>query len=299
MLGLRLPGRARTSTARRGRGRPGVDRLPARATSTTTARYDFSFSGLKTAVARWVEARERAGEPVPVADVAASFQEAVVDVLTKKAIAACQGQRRRDLLIGGGVAANSRLRALAEARCAAGGHRLRVPRPEAVHRQRRDGRRARRGARRRRAWRRRRWTCRPTRPCRSPRCSSERVVVRRVPVGGSRERAAGRRAGRGPVEEVFQGRASRRADRAARLLGQQVEDASAGPSRGCARNRRRPGRTRPGNGRPPTGRSAVRGRPHVGDVDRDRAVRGARTSRRCRSAGRTPTACCRAGSRGG
>ncbi len=46
--------------------------------------YDFSFSGLKTAVARWVEARERAGEPVPVADVAASFQEAVCDVLVRK-----------------------------------------------------------------------------------------------------------------------------------------------------------------------------------------------------------------------
>ena len=45
--------------------------------------YSFSFSGLKTAVARWVEARERAGEPVPVADVAASFQEAVADVLTR------------------------------------------------------------------------------------------------------------------------------------------------------------------------------------------------------------------------
>jgi N6-L-threonylcarbamoyladenine synthase len=45
-------------------------------------RFDFSFSGLKTAVARWVEGRERDGEPVPVADVAASFQEAVADVLT-------------------------------------------------------------------------------------------------------------------------------------------------------------------------------------------------------------------------
>ncbi|HZF89641.1 tRNA (adenosine(37)-N6)-threonylcarbamoyltransferase complex transferase subunit TsaD, partial [Streptomyces sp.] len=53
-------------------------------------RYDFSFSGLKTAVARWVETRERAGEAVPVADVAASFQEAVVDVLTRKAVLACR-----------------------------------------------------------------------------------------------------------------------------------------------------------------------------------------------------------------
>jgi tRNA N6-adenosine threonylcarbamoyltransferase len=91
--------------------------------------YDFSFSGLKTAVARWVEARERAGEPVPVADVAASFQEAVVDVLTKKALAVCRDHGIADLLIGGGVAANSRLRALAEERCAVAGVRLRVPSP--------------------------------------------------------------------------------------------------------------------------------------------------------------------------
>jgi N6-L-threonylcarbamoyladenine synthase len=90
---------------------------------------DFSFSGLKTAVARWVEARERAGEPVPVPDVAASFQEAVVDVLTAKAIAACREHGVDDLLIGGGVAANSRLRALAQERCDAAGVRLRVPRP--------------------------------------------------------------------------------------------------------------------------------------------------------------------------
>ena len=77
-------------------------------------RFDFSFSGLKTAVARWVEAREAAGEPVPVADVAASFQEAVCDVLTRKAIDA---------------AANSRLRQMAEERAAARGIRVRVPRP--------------------------------------------------------------------------------------------------------------------------------------------------------------------------
>ncbi|TYB49919.1 tRNA (adenosine(37)-N6)-threonylcarbamoyltransferase complex transferase subunit TsaD [Actinomadura chibensis] len=92
--------------------------------------YDFSFSGLKTAVARWVEARERAGEPVPVADVAASFQEAVVDVLTRKALKVCKDNGVHDLLIGGGVAANSRLRALAKERCDAAGVRLRVPRPK-------------------------------------------------------------------------------------------------------------------------------------------------------------------------
>jgi N6-L-threonylcarbamoyladenine synthase len=91
--------------------------------------YDFSFSGVKTAVARWVERRELSGEPVPVADVAASFQEAVVDVLTRKAVAACREHGVDHLLIGGGVAANSRLRAMAFERCASAGITVRVPRP--------------------------------------------------------------------------------------------------------------------------------------------------------------------------
>ncbi|MFV2008887.1 MULTISPECIES: tRNA (adenosine(37)-N6)-threonylcarbamoyltransferase complex transferase subunit TsaD [unclassified Micromonospora] len=93
-------------------------------------RFDFSFSGLKTAVARWVEARERAGEPVPVAEVAASFQEAVCDVLTAKAVDACRDRGVETLVIGGGVAANSRLRAMAEQRCERYGIRVRVPRPK-------------------------------------------------------------------------------------------------------------------------------------------------------------------------
>jgi N6-L-threonylcarbamoyladenine synthase len=92
-------------------------------------RFDFSFSGLKTAVARWVEARERSGEPVPVADVAASFQEAVCDVLVRKALDAATAEGVEDLLIGGGVAANSRLRAMAEERASRVGIRVRVPRP--------------------------------------------------------------------------------------------------------------------------------------------------------------------------
>lgn len=92
-------------------------------------RYDYSFSGLKTAVTRWVRARQEAGEPVPVADVAASFQEAVTDVLTRKALLACREKGATDLVIGGGVAANSRLREMAQERCDKAGVRLRVPRP--------------------------------------------------------------------------------------------------------------------------------------------------------------------------
>lgn len=92
-------------------------------------RFDFSFSGLKTAVARWVEKQVREGVPVSVPDVAASFQEAVVDVLTRKAVDACVTNNAGTLIIGGGVAANSRLRTIAEERTRAAGIELRIPRP--------------------------------------------------------------------------------------------------------------------------------------------------------------------------
>ena len=88
-------------------------------------RLDFSFSGLKTAVVRWLKAREREGEPVPVADVAAAFQEAVVDVLVAKALRACDDSGIGTLIVGGGVAANSRLRAMLDQR--AGHLDVRVP----------------------------------------------------------------------------------------------------------------------------------------------------------------------------
>lgn len=90
-------------------------------------RYDFSFSGLKTSVARWVEKQQAAGAPVNVADVAASFREAVADVLTTKAIAACVDLGVPRLMLGGGVAANARVRELAAERALAAGVTLRVP----------------------------------------------------------------------------------------------------------------------------------------------------------------------------
>ncbi len=127
LLGLPFPGGPHIDRV----GRDGDGRaiaFPRGLTGSRDAAYDFSFSGLKTAVARWVQARRQAGEPVPVADVAASFQEAVVDVLTAKAVNACRSSGVDSLLLGGGVAANSRLRVVAEQRCAAAGVRLRVPR---------------------------------------------------------------------------------------------------------------------------------------------------------------------------
>ena len=124
LLGMAFPGRP--ADRPRGGGRHRQHRLPPR--QGTDGTLDFSFSGLKTAVARWIESRRRSGEPVPVADVAASFQEAVADVLTAKAITACRAARAGHLVIGGGVAANSRLRALATERCERAGLRLRIPR---------------------------------------------------------------------------------------------------------------------------------------------------------------------------
>ncbi len=126
LLGLPFPGGPPIDRAAM-TGDPGLVNFPRSKYRDGTA--DFSFSGLKTAVARWVEAREAAGLAVPVADVAASFQEAVADVLTRKAVDACQVQGVDHLVISGGVAANSRLRALAQERCEAAGIRLRVPRP--------------------------------------------------------------------------------------------------------------------------------------------------------------------------
>jgi N6-L-threonylcarbamoyladenine synthase len=90
--------------------------------------YAFSFSGLKTAVARYVESHPDA-VGLSKADVAAGFQEAVADVLTMKAVRAATGLGVSTLLIAGGVAANSRLRELATQRCAAAGLTLRIPRP--------------------------------------------------------------------------------------------------------------------------------------------------------------------------
>ena len=124
MLGLGFPGGPAIDAAARDGDRSAIA-FPRGLTGPRDALYDYSFSGLKTAVKRWLEANPQA----PVADVAASFQEAVADVLSAKALAACRDTGVDTLILGGGVAANSRLRSLTEQRCEAAGIRLRVPRP--------------------------------------------------------------------------------------------------------------------------------------------------------------------------
>jgi len=129
LLGLPYPGGPEIDRAAVG-GDPKAIRFPrglSHAKDMAEHRYDFSFSGLKTAVARWVEQTRDAGTEVPMADVAASFREAVADILLTKAVAACADHGIPRLLLGGGVVANARLRELAVERCAAAGIELRIP----------------------------------------------------------------------------------------------------------------------------------------------------------------------------
>ncbi|MCK6068041.1 MULTISPECIES: tRNA (adenosine(37)-N6)-threonylcarbamoyltransferase complex transferase subunit TsaD [Microbacterium] len=129
ILGLPYPGGPEIDRAAAS-GDPTAIRFPrglSRTSDLARHRYDFSFSGLKTAVARWIEQREAAGEPVPVADVAASFRESVVDVLVTKALDACAQHDVPRLLLGGGVVANRRLRDVALARAAEAGVSVRIP----------------------------------------------------------------------------------------------------------------------------------------------------------------------------
>ncbi|MFC0673434.1 tRNA (adenosine(37)-N6)-threonylcarbamoyltransferase complex transferase subunit TsaD [Brachybacterium hainanense] len=128
LLGLGYPGGPAISRAATG-GDPAAFAFPRAMLRPGDAPYTFSFSGLKTAVARTVEKIERAGEQVPVADIAASFEQAVVDVLVTKALRAVEDRGLSTLVIVGGVAANARLRAVAAERCAARGIELRVPPP--------------------------------------------------------------------------------------------------------------------------------------------------------------------------
>src|ERR1700727_2335322 len=124
LLGLGYPGgKVLDDLART--GEPGAIVFPRGMTGPADEPHAFSFSGLKTAVARYVESHPAAA----TADVAAGFQESVADVLTLKAVRAAAALGVSSLLIARGVAANSRLRELAARRCAAANLTLRIPSP--------------------------------------------------------------------------------------------------------------------------------------------------------------------------
>ncbi|MGW2864541.1 tRNA (adenosine(37)-N6)-threonylcarbamoyltransferase complex transferase subunit TsaD [Streptomyces sp. NPDC001205] len=126
ILGLPYPGGPAIDRAAQ-TGNPDAVRFPRPLTKAGDDPYAFSFSGLKTAAARWVEQHRLRGQEPSAADGAAALQEAVADVLTRKAVRACRDHGVRTLIVVGGVAANSRVRALAERRCRAAGIELRVP----------------------------------------------------------------------------------------------------------------------------------------------------------------------------
>nr|WP_273368535.1 carbamoyltransferase N-terminal domain-containing protein [Alicyclobacillus herbarius] len=91
------------------------------------ANFDFSFSGLKTAVANELNRRRQKGEAVDIADVAASFQQAVCDVLVEKTARAVQTTNLRHVVVAGGVAANQGLRQALRARAESDGFSVVFP----------------------------------------------------------------------------------------------------------------------------------------------------------------------------
>jgi N6-L-threonylcarbamoyladenine synthase len=89
--------------------------------------YDASFSGLKTAVLRLVQQIEQTGAPIPVEDIAASFQATVAQALTKRAVRCALDYELDTIAVGGGVAANSALRKTLTAACAENNLRVLFP----------------------------------------------------------------------------------------------------------------------------------------------------------------------------
>jgi N6-L-threonylcarbamoyladenine synthase len=125
MLGLEFP------------GGPALDRLAQSGDPTAidfprpyrkNSNLDFSFSGIKTALLYYLRDLEQSGSSRPLADIAASYQEAIVEVLVEKAFAAVKRYRAHALAVVGGVSANSRLRTLLVAQAAKVGVPLAIPR---------------------------------------------------------------------------------------------------------------------------------------------------------------------------
>ena len=128
LLGLGYPGGPAIQAAAAG-GDPGRFPLPRGRVSLPEGGfhpYDFSFSGLKTAVLRQVRALEATGEPLPLADLAASFEQVVAEVLVERSCRCARAEGLDTLVLVGGVAANARLRALLAERAGAMGLAWRV-----------------------------------------------------------------------------------------------------------------------------------------------------------------------------
>lgn len=131
LLGLPFPGGPWIDKAAQ-EGNPEAIKFPQGLTAPEDQKehaYDFSFSGVKTAVLRWIENYQLTNQNLPVNDIAASFQKAVVEVLVKKSFKAAKDIGIETIVIGGGVAANSALRELANSEANKQNLQVRIPRP--------------------------------------------------------------------------------------------------------------------------------------------------------------------------
>ncbi|QIB70404.1 tRNA (adenosine(37)-N6)-threonylcarbamoyltransferase complex transferase subunit TsaD [Aminipila butyrica] len=126
VLGLGYPGGPRIDKLAR-EGNPQA--VPFKRVFLEKDSYDFSFSGIKTGVLNYLNSEKQAGREVNQADVAASFQQAVLDVIVKKAVTAAKTMKKDKLVLAGGVAANSKLREMLEEQCRKNGIQLYRPAP--------------------------------------------------------------------------------------------------------------------------------------------------------------------------
>ncbi len=126
LLGLPYPGGPRVSEEAKAGNRAAI-KFP-RAWLEEES-LDFSFSGLKTAVLNHCNQAKQLGNPLQLADICASFQEAIVDVLVEKTMLAARRHNVQTVVLGGGVSANPRLRESMSGRCQQEGKAFFVPRP--------------------------------------------------------------------------------------------------------------------------------------------------------------------------
>lgn len=127
VIGLGYPGGPKVDKAAKAGNRDAID---FKRVYLEPGSYDFSFSGLKTQALNYLNSERQAGREINVNDVAASFQEAVVEVIVDKAIAAALERNQQRIVMAGGVASNSRLRELITERAAE--HNIEVLRPSPI-----------------------------------------------------------------------------------------------------------------------------------------------------------------------
>lgn len=126
VIGLGYPGGPKVDKAAKSGDRTAID---FKRVYLEQGSYDFSFSGLKTQALNYLNSEKQAGREIDVNDVAASFQEAVVEVIVDKAVAAAIEHNQKRIVMAGGVASNSRLRELIEERAGAQGIEVLRPSP--------------------------------------------------------------------------------------------------------------------------------------------------------------------------